>query len=73
MLVQSVTEILDPLFQLTDGGGSGSLLVAGGFFSLLVFAYGEPDSARANERGYGEWHSLMDLHSLRAANQAPFG
>jgi hypothetical protein len=52
LLVQSVTEVLDPLLQLADGGGSHGLLVGAGFDRLLVFTHREPDSAGANERGY---------------------
>src|SRR5580700_5293972 len=51
LLVQPLAELLDPLFEMADGGVSHSLLVAAGFESLSVLAYPEPDSTPANEQG----------------------
>jgi hypothetical protein len=68
LLAQPHAEFLDPLFELADGRGHG-LLVAGGFEGLPVFPHPEPDSARANERRYSQWHTTVNLHSVFASKR----
>ena len=39
----------------------------------VMFPHPETDSSGADERGYGKWHTTVDLHTVPPATQAPLG